>query len=403
MLARSPIANSVLVGLIAKRVIPAHNFFALTNYYYYSYHLPKNMWSALDWTGMLTTASAAPDDERNVLDESQKSDGNKLKGDTDSETGGETDTAGGLKDDSELDTDSDEEGVTAKKGFGYKRALLLLVAAVFAFAIFGGAFGGKKAEEGDETQSNLEEYGGKSISGERTLIEIYHCSEYFSLFPDRSSNFTCSSNSTQDYETAFVSLSLDGMTRTATDVELREVEDAVFAVYNNVSAGCDDIYERFMENATIVNQTLVEDSKGAKHLTMDLTTQVVCDGCGVEIEILFGDGEKGAEETAGEGRKLKEKSLRGVRGSRSLKGAKSPNSQEFIDELDKTLQLARLPVKQVKEGIVYKRKDGKKGEGKLKLVPSKEHESKKGDKKEDKEDPKSDLKEDHGTRRRRMY
>jgi hypothetical protein len=111
------------------------------------------MWSALDWTGILTSSALAPQEE-----DAQKSFDEKLKDDNDSDTGGETDTAGGLKD-SDIDTDSDGEilsKVKEEEAFKYKRTILLLVAAMFAFAIFGGAFGGKKAEEGDETRSNLE-------------------------------------------------------------------------------------------------------------------------------------------------------------------------------------------------------------------------------------------------------
>jgi hypothetical protein len=225
-------------------------------------------------------------------------------------------------------------------------------------------------------------------------------------------NLTCSGNESKDYETAFVTVSLDGMYRKATEEEKRVVEEVVYAVYNNVTDGCDDLYERFMDGASVVNQTLLEGPKGNKTLTMDLTTYLSCTGCGIESEILFGKGQPkdigGAEETFGEvlpgdrnlvvqeevSSKHRQYRTRGAKGSRRIKGDKSPNPQEFIDELDRNLQSLSLPLKKVKEGFIYKQdksKDSKKGDSKVKLIP-KAVEYKK-DKDDGKKDPKGDPKE----------
>eukprot|EP00980_Cylindrotheca_fusiformis_P006041 scaffold1301_cov128-Cylindrotheca_fusiformis.AAC.4 len=365
------------------------------------------MWSYLDWAGILTSGDAPKQDALAASKLSEDSDDGykKRKGDNDSDTGGETDTAGGLRDASdEIDTDSDKEGDDDKGGCcccfsKCKCFVILLLLAAFAVAIFGGVFGKQMADEKKGTSW-------EGIEGR------------------------CSSDSKRDYETAYLSLSLEGMERTATAVEIEEVEKTVFTVYNNVSAGCEDVYERFMKNATVVNQTVIEDGKGKEkhYLTMNISTTIICDGCGIEEEIMFSDGnitQKKAEEDdedqqkkkQTEDRKLKRGGgrVRGVRGSSStsttstttryLKGDKSPNAQEFIDELDEKLQQSQLPMKKVKEGFVYKKKkskDAKKGEedkviGKMKLVPKQD--PKKKDKESSKKGPKDSNDEDKRRRR----
>jgi hypothetical protein len=118
-----------------------------------------------------------------------------------------------------------------------------------------------------------------------------------------------------------------------------------------------------------------------------------------------GDGKK--EEDGEEGHKVMMQQRKVVHGGCcNFKGDKSPSLQEFIDELDKNLQMSQLSVKKVKEGYIYKRKEGKKGEIKLKLMPNKEDKNKHDGKedKKDKEDPKGNLRmverrdEDQGTK-----
>lgn len=269
---------------------------------------------------------------------------------------------------SETDVDSDNEHNVAESNSKMKRRLCLILVGALLFAAFvSGTFANHSVEE-EETE--------KSLQGLA------------------STNYSCSANQTVDFESADVILSLDGMDREATESEIAQVQNSISSVYNEVSDGCDDIYQRIMANATVIEQALIQDSKGAKHLTMGIKTTLACDGCAAEDEILFGGEDELPVADPKGARKLRP----GIRGStnegfeaivpagfkrRALQGVpkgskKSVNSQKFIDELDATLQASGMPLKSVKEGFVYKQKDGKKKTDKVKMVP----------KKKDKEDKK---------------
>lgn len=228
-------------------------------------------------------------------------------------------------------------------------------------------------------------------------------------------------------------VAVDGMSRQATSSELQQVQNAVTGVYNGVTGGCGDVYERIMESASVVNQNLVTDSKGKNHLSIDLSTSLRCDGCTAEQEYLFspwgstskgksstsakGKG-KGTTSTAGGERKLRRgnRHAHGVRGLQTVapasgtvapafpytpintgglptttsKGGKSGKSgkggkggksntraQMFIDSLDATLQTSNLPLKKVKAAYIYEQTAVWKGE-KLKLSPTKIEKKKDG-------------------------
>ena len=216
------------------------------------------------------------------------------------------------------------------------------------------------------------------------------------------------------------------MSRQATSDELSQVSAAVTGVYNGVIGGCSDVYQRIMESATVVNQNLVTDSKGASHLNIDLTTNLRCDGCTAEQEWLFspwespsgkastsakgkssGKGTTTTTTTGKGGRRLRKGNShsRGVRGHRDLqsvapaipistpggtptitgkgkggkgKGGKTnTRAQMFIDSLDATLQTSNLPLKKVKAAYIYEQTAVWKGE-KLKLKPTKKEKKKDG-------------------------
>lgn len=232
-------------------------------------------------------------------------------------------------------------------------------------------------------------------------------------------------------------VALDGMSRQATSTELQQVQDAVTGVYNGVTGGCSDIYERIMESASVVNQNLITDSKGKNHLSIDLTTNFRCNGCTAEQEYLFspwassakgkasssakgkGSGKgttattsgKGTTTTAGGERKLRRgnRHAHGVRGQRDLqsaapattpinfpgipvlppttintakgKGGKgkggdtNTRAQMFMDSLDATLRTSNLPLKNLKAAYIYEQTAVWKGE-KLKLTPTKKEKKK---------------------------
>ncbi|CAJ1926566.1 unnamed protein product [Cylindrotheca closterium] len=368
------------------------------------------MWSALDWTGMLSSGEGAPNasapsdapgathvptarpvdknkkrmsssrtihaEAIEVIADPDKMDKASKNWDRNSDTGSET------------DSDTDLDRAVVKESKTKKRICIIIVLALLLAALVSGSFA-KKAEE---------EEMGKSLQGLA------------------STDYSCSANGTVDFESADVILNLEGMEREATESELNQVQNTVSSVYNEVSDGCEDYYQRIMANATVIEQALVQDSKGAKHLTMGIKTTLACDGCAAEDEILFGGDD---EEEKGE-RKLrsgirgtvpsyktpattgrKHRALKSSTKGSSTKGSKksSVNSQEFIDELDASLQASGMGITNVKEGYVYKQKAGKKKTDKVKMAPTKKNKDKKEEKDTD-EIYKGDLKQDDRRQRR---
>ncbi|KAL3941997.1 MAG: hypothetical protein SGBAC_003741 [Bacillariaceae sp.] len=368
------------------------------------------MWSALDWTGMLSTgdgvaepsapsnvpgATAVPTarpvnknkrmsssrtihaEAIEVIADPDKIDKADKMWDSNSDTGSET------------DTDSDHEDAVVAQKAARRRTCCCLVLALLLAIVASGSFAKKTVQEEDSTKKSLE-----------GMVNT---------------NYSCSANGTVDFESADVILNLDGMEREATEMELAQVQNSVSTVYNEVSDGCDDIYQRFMANATIIEQALVADSKGAMHLTMGIKTTLACDGCAAEDEIMFGGDDE--EKVVAVDKKGERKLRSGIRGNKAevsvdihgrrrrklkdKKGSKkSVNSQEFIDELDVTLQASGLPLTAVKEGFIYKQKGGKKKTNKVKMAPTKKKNDDKKHKNDTDEIYKGDLKQDDRRQRR---
>ncbi|CAJ1958604.1 unnamed protein product [Cylindrotheca closterium] len=337
----------------------------------------------------------------------------KLKGDTDSDTGDESNPKGN-------DSDSEAAAVLVAavpdRDAEDKRERRMLIGAVFLvffLAIFAGAYAGVQVEEERVEQARSTE---------------------FETIPSSSAIPKCFPGSNPTRATAFMQVALDGMSRQATSTELQQVQNALTGVYNGVTGGCNDVYERIMESASVVNQNLITDSKGKNHLSIDFTTNLRCDGCTAEEEYLFspwpsaskgkastsakGKGTtgttstktgKGTSSTAGGERKLRRgnRNARGVRGIRDLqsvapappifvnpggvpatpstgkgkggkgKGSSNTRAQMFIDSLDATLQTSNLPLKKVKAAYIYEQTAVWKGE-KLKLKPTKKEKKKDG-------------------------
>jgi hypothetical protein len=82
-----------------------------------------------------------------------------------------------------------------------------------------------------------------------------------------------------DIVTGGVIIYMDGPIRPFNDSELLEVEAGFVDVYNNVSGGCNDIYQRFMQSANITNQTLLSFENGTIYLDTQWSADVRCSGC----------------------------------------------------------------------------------------------------------------------------
>ena len=82
-------------------------------------------------------------------------------------------------------------------------------------------------------------------------------------------------------------LEFEGFRRILVDREKVILEDAFKAAYNDVSAGCFDIYQRFLDASEIVNQTLITDQTGPPILAAEFAATVRCRNC-YDREPLFG-------------------------------------------------------------------------------------------------------------------
>jgi hypothetical protein len=82
-----------------------------------------------------------------------------------------------------------------------------------------------------------------------------------------------------DVEVAEGVIFLGGIKRNFTERELVLTESAFVDVYNQISAGCDDIYQRFLQSVEITNQTTASGEGGQPYLDTRWNAVVKCDGC----------------------------------------------------------------------------------------------------------------------------
>lgn len=99
-----------------------------------------------------------------------------------------------------------------------------------------------------------------------------------------------------DTETGQVALYLEGLTRPLNETETGWVENAFLNVYNDLSGGCDDLFERFLINASIVNQTVDSGPNNSSYLQTEWLAEVECRGC-PKNNALFADSSVGRART----------------------------------------------------------------------------------------------------------
>jgi len=82
-------------------------------------------------------------------------------------------------------------------------------------------------------------------------------------------------------------IEFEGFERTLISSEKKILEEAFTTAYNDVSAGCYDIYQRFVDKSDIVSQSLVFDEVGSPILVTEFAATVKCRDCS-DREPLFG-------------------------------------------------------------------------------------------------------------------
>jgi hypothetical protein len=78
---------------------------------------------------------------------------------------------------------------------------------------------------------------------------------------------------------AHLEVSMEGLSRLATEEEQAAIEIAVLDAYNDVSARCGDVYERWMYETNMVNQTIQDTEDGASFMIAEIEMTISCFDC----------------------------------------------------------------------------------------------------------------------------
>ena len=89
------------------------------------------------------------------------------------------------------------------------------------------------------------------------------------------------------FKTGRAIIEFEGFERTLLGNEVKILEEAFTTAYNDVSAGCYDIYQRFIDDSEIVSQNLITDEFGSPILVTEFAATVRCRDCS-DREPLFG-------------------------------------------------------------------------------------------------------------------
>jgi hypothetical protein len=78
---------------------------------------------------------------------------------------------------------------------------------------------------------------------------------------------------------AHLEVSMEGLSRLATEEEQAAIEIAVLNAYNDVSARCGDVYERWMYETNMVKQTVQDTKDGASVVIAEIELTISCADC----------------------------------------------------------------------------------------------------------------------------
>ena len=74
-------------------------------------------------------------------------------------------------------------------------------------------------------------------------------------------------------------VSMEGLWRLATEEEQAAMENAVLDAFNDVSARCGDVYERWMYETKMVNQTIQDTENGGSVMIAEIEMTISCFDC----------------------------------------------------------------------------------------------------------------------------
>jgi hypothetical protein len=97
--------------------------------------------------------------------------------------------------------------------------------------------------------------------------------------PVHGSKRLCKNLEVAELKGAHLEVSLVGLSRLATEEEQAAMESAVLDAYNDVSARCGDVYERWMYEANMVSQTIQDTGDGGPVMVAEIETTISCFDC----------------------------------------------------------------------------------------------------------------------------
>jgi hypothetical protein len=136
-------------------------------------------------------------------------------------------------------------------------------------------------------------------------------------------------------------VSLEGLSRLATEEEQATMERAVLDAFNGVSARCGDVYERWMYETKMVSQTIQDMEDGGSVMVAEIEMIISCFGCPDE-EIFASEYEASARSQLLSSSTLSRKydRVRGSSASGRFLQESTIYAADVVDKIDENLQKA---------------------------------------------------------------
>jgi hypothetical protein len=97
--------------------------------------------------------------------------------------------------------------------------------------------------------------------------------------PVHEASRVCKDLEVAELKGAHLEVFMGGLSRLATEEEQAAIEIAVLDAYNDVSARCGDVYERWMYDANMVKQTIQDTEDGASVVIAEIEMTISCVDC----------------------------------------------------------------------------------------------------------------------------
>jgi hypothetical protein len=140
---------------------------------------------------------------------------------------------------------------------------------------------------------------------------------------------------------AHLEIFMAGLSRLATKDELATIENAVLDAFNDVSARCGDIYERWMYESKMVSQTIQYTEDGGSLMVAEIEMIISCFGCPDE-EVFASEYRASARSQLSLSSTLSRKydRVRGSSASGQFLQESTIYAADVVDKIDEKLQKA---------------------------------------------------------------